>query len=338
MLVVMNRTDRLVAMVMYLQGRRVVTADELATHFEVNVRTIYRDVSALGEAGVPIVGEAGVGYSLVKGYHLPPVMFTAEEAMALFIGGEMVKRFADASMVAPMDSALLKIRSVLPRERQDDLERLNRAIAIYGAPRLQSGLDQRTLLPIQQAIVSRRVLRMTYRAKGTTETTVRDVEPLGITLHNGGWYLVGWCRLRRDFRHFKLERLRSLDVLSERFEMRPDFSLRAHLESQMRAEETVTVRVWFSVDAMERVRRESFTGIVTEKATADGCELELRTFSLEWLANWLLSFGDNAEALAPARLRLLVLERALAVADRYRRPGRPVRAAVPDRAEMVEVS
>jgi predicted DNA-binding transcriptional regulator YafY len=144
--------------------------------------------------------------------------------------------------------------------------------------------------------------------------------------------------LRRDFRHFKLERLRSLDVLSERFEMRPDFSLRAHLESQMRAEETVTVRVWFSVDAMERVRRESFTGIVTEKATADGCELELRTFSLEWLANWLLSFGDNAEALAPARLRLLVLERALAVADRYRRPGRPVRAAVPDRAEMVEVS
>lgn len=119
----MNRTDRLVAMVMHLQGRRVVKAEELAAHFEVNVRTIYRDVSALGEAGVPIVGEAGVGYSLVKGYHLPPVMFTAEEAMALFIGGEMVKRFADASMVAPMDSALLKIRSVLPRERQDDLDR-----------------------------------------------------------------------------------------------------------------------------------------------------------------------------------------------------------------------
>jgi predicted DNA-binding transcriptional regulator YafY len=96
--------------------------------------------------------------------------------------------------------------------------------------------------------------------------------------------------------------------------------------------------VWFSLDAMERVRRESFTGIVTEKATADGFELDLRTFSLEWLANWLLSFGDNAEALAPARLRQLVLESALAVANRYRRPGRPVRSVVPDRAEMVEVS
>lgn len=334
----MNRTDRLVAMVMHLQGRRVVKAEELAAHFEVNVRTIYRDVSALGEAGVPIVGEAGVGYSLVKGYHLPPVMFTAEEAMALFIGGEMVKRFADASMVAPMDSALLKIRSVLPRERQDDLERLNRAIAIYGAPRLQSGLDQRTLLPIQQAIVSRRVLRMTYRAKATAEATVRDVEPLGITLHNGGWYLVGWCRLRKDFRHFKLERLQGLEVLGERFEMRPDFSLRAHLESHMRTEVTVTARVWFSRDAMERVRRESFTGIVAEKSTDDGCELELRTFSLEWLANWLLSFGENAEALAPARLRLLVLERATAVADRYRRGRRVVRASAPEAVELAEIS
>lgn len=148
-------------------------ADELATHFEINVRTVYRDVSALSEAGVPVVGEAGVGYSLVKGYHLPPVMFTAEEATALFVGGEMVKQFADASMTGPMESALLKIRSVLPRDRQDDLDRLTRATAIYGSPRLTSGLDQRTLLPIQQAIVSRRVLRMTYRGKGRETATTR---------------------------------------------------------------------------------------------------------------------------------------------------------------------
>src|SRR5258705_9298106 len=131
----MNRVDRLMAIALRLQSRRVVRAEDLAAHFEISVRTVYRDLAALGEAGIPIIGEAGVGYSLVKGYHLPPVMFTSEEAMALFVGGEMVKQFADASMTGPMESALLKIRSVLPRERQDDLDRLTRATAIYGSPR-----------------------------------------------------------------------------------------------------------------------------------------------------------------------------------------------------------
>lgn len=145
----MNRTDRLVAMVMHLQGRRVVRARDLAEHFEITERTVYRDIAALSEAGVPISGEAGVGYSLVKGYHLPPVMFTAEEATALFVGGELVRQFADESLRAPMASALLRIRSVLPRDRQDDLDRLARATAVVGSPRLPSGVDQRTLLPIQ---------------------------------------------------------------------------------------------------------------------------------------------------------------------------------------------
>lgn len=317
MLNVMNRTDRLVAMVMFLQGRRVVKAEDLASHFEVNIRTVYRDVSALSEAGVPVVGEAGVGYSLVKGYHLPPVMFTAEEAMALFIGGEMVKQFADASMTGPMDSALLKIRSVLPRERQDDLDRLTHATAIYGAPRLPSGLDQRTLLPIQQAIVSRRVLRMTYRARGTEADTIREVEPLGVTFHGGAWYLVAWCRLRQDFRSFKLERLKAMDVLAERFAARPDFSLRAHLEQSRSSDDNLITRVWFSERAIDRVRRESYTGIIKEEPARGGFDVHLRTFSLEWFARWLLSFGGDAEALAPEKLRTLVRSQALLVAKRY---------------------
>jgi Predicted transcriptional regulator len=299
----MNRTDRLVAMVMFLQGRRVVKADELAAHFEVNVRTIYRDVAALCEAGVPVVGEAGVGYSLVKGYHLPPVMFTTEEAMALFIGGELVKEFADASMAEPMESALLKIRSVLPRDRQDDLERLRKAVAIFGAPKLPSGIDQRTLLPIQQAVVSRRVLRMTYRGKARTEETCREVEPLGVTFHGGAWYLVAWCRLRKDFRYFKLERVRGLEVLHERFEARPDFSLEDYMEKAMAPEESIEVTVWFAPAALERARRESYTAIVSEREARGGTEMVLRSYSLEWLARWVLSFGADAEAVAPAELR-----------------------------------
>src|SRR5439155_11114684 len=104
----MNRLDRLMAMVLRLQGRRVVRAEDLATHFEISVRTVYRDIAALGEAGIPVMGEAGVGYGLAKGYHLPPVMFTAEEASALFMGGKLVDYLTDASLRKQMDSALLK--------------------------------------------------------------------------------------------------------------------------------------------------------------------------------------------------------------------------------------
>ena len=109
-------------MVLFLQGRRVVRASDLATHFEITERTVYRDICALAEAGVPIVGEAGVGYSLMKGYQLPPVMFSADEATSLFVGGELVKHFTDASLQAPMSSALDKLRAVLPRDRQDHVE------------------------------------------------------------------------------------------------------------------------------------------------------------------------------------------------------------------------
>lgn len=313
----MNRTDRLVAMVLFLQGRRVVRAEEMARHFEVTVRTVYRDIVALGEAGVPVVGEAGVGYSLVKGYHLPPVMFTAEEAVALFVGGEMVKQFADASMAKPMELALLKIRSVLPLDRRDDLDRLARATAIYGETRSPAGLDQRTLLPIQQAIVSRRVLRMTYHGRERNADTVRDVEPLGVTFRGGAWYLVAWCRLRKDFRYFKLERLRSLDVLNERFATRPDFSLRKFLEQNATARGGIAARIWLSGDAIERARRENSAAITTERPARGGFEVELKTFSLEWLARWMLSFGPEAEALAPAKLRALVRAEANAIAQRH---------------------
>jgi len=304
----MNRTDRLVAMVMFLQGRRVVRAEELAQHFEVTVRTVYRDVAALSEAGVPVAGEAGVGYSLVKGYHLPPVMFTAEEAMALFVGGEMVKQFTDASLVSPMLTALLKIRSVLPRERQDDVERLAQSMAIEGRPRAPDGIDQRVLLPLQQAIVARRVLRLTYRARDRREDTARDVEPLGVTFYGGAWYLVAWCRLRQDFRHFKIERVRGLEVRDEHFKPRPGFSLRQHLAESAARTELLPATVWFADTAVERARRESFGGLGTERVVAGGVEADMLTFSYPWLVRWVLSFGGDAEIRAPREARRQMIE------------------------------
>ncbi|MBL9207329.1 MAG: YafY family transcriptional regulator [Opitutaceae bacterium] len=324
----MNRTDRLVAMVMYFQGRRLVRAEELAEHFEVSVRTVYRDVAALSEAGVPVTGEAGVGYSLVKGYHLPPVMFTGDEAMALFVGAEMVKRFTDASLSRPMESAVLKLRAVLPREQQDDVDRLARAMVVAGGGALREGLDQQVLLPIQQAVVSRRVLRLCYRARGEDEPTRRDVEPLGVVFYGGAWYLVGWCRLRGGMRQFKLQRVISLTLLEERFPQRPEFSITRYLDEWMAVDAMVAVRVWFAAGAVERARRESYSGFIESKPVTGGVEARLLTFSLPWFARWMLSFGEDAEALEPEELRTLVEKEANQVLQRYvRTPDRTLSGA-----------
>ncbi len=306
-------------MVLHLQGRRVVRAVELAGHFEVNIRTVYRDIAALGEAGVPISGEAGVGYCLMKGYQLPPVMFTAEEATSLFVGGELVKRFTDASLHTPMVSALDKLRAVLPKERQDHIEKLTQRTLVYGRPDqiVPEAAAQRWLITVQQGVVLRRVLRMDYRGRGQEVNTPREVEPLGIVFYGGAWYLVAWCRLRQDYRHFRVDRIRGLELSSVVFAAREDFSLVKHMKEATTREDVLPVKVWFANRAQDRARRESQATLVKGEVRESGAEFALYAWSLEWLARWLLSFGADAEALAPAKLRKLVKQEARAVLEKY---------------------
>lgn len=314
----MNRVDRLMAMVLQLQGRRVVRAEDIAAHFEISVRTVYRDLAALGEAGVPIVAEAGVGYSLVNGYHLPPVMFTAEEASALSLGGKLVDHLTDASLRKQMESALLKIRSVLPRDRQDYLERLERSTAVVspGANAIPR-LSGEALIPIQRALAERRVLALDYLGGQRREVTKRHVEPLGLIYYADNWHLIAHCRLRRDVRDFRTDRILKLELQKELFNGHADFSLSRYLEAEIHSGNFEMARIRFVPEAMERVRRERYWGLVEEKPAPAGIAVTLLDCSLEWLAGWVLSFGSMAEVLAPERLKKLVAGEAEKVAAKY---------------------
>lgn len=322
----MNRTDRLVGMVMHLQGRRVVRAEELAEHYGISLRTVYRDIAALGEAGVPVVGEAGVGYSLVKGYHLPPVMLTAEEAGALFTGGELAKKFSDGSLNTAVDGALAKLRAILPPDRKDHMEHLARGTVIAtmrggnGGGANEAGPP--CLAAVQQAVARRRVLAMVYRGRVRAEETVREVEPLGVVFYGGNWYLVAWCRLRKDLRHFRVDRIQNLELRMETFGTREDFSLSRHIEDYAQKGDTFPAKVWFARDVQERARAESYATLVAGDVRDDGAEFWMLTWSYDWLARWLLSFGPEAEALEPAELREKVggLAEAVAASHRKKRP------------------
>jgi predicted DNA-binding transcriptional regulator YafY len=282
---------------------------------------VYRDIGALAEGGVPVTGEAGVGYSLVKGYHLPPVMFTADEAAALFIGAEMVKRFTDASLRGPMMSAIEKLRAALPRDRQEHVERLARHTVISGHARgsVENPDAHPWLRPVQQAVVERRVLALVYRGRNQEVDTPREVEPLGVAFHSGAWYLVAWCRLRGALRHFRIDRIRWLELRAETVPLRPDFSLAAHLDETVAPAQRIPVRVWFARAAQERARQESYATLALEKERDGGAEFSLFACSLEWIAQWIISFGGEAEAVGPDRLRALVQEQLARLVSLYER-------------------
>ncbi len=308
------------AILLLLQGRRLVRGEEIASHFEISLRTVYRDVAALSEAGVPVVAEAGVGYSLLKGYSMPPVMFTPEEAGALFLGGELVNHLTDPSLEGPMRSALLKIRAVLPRAQQDRLDRLEgtTALMMRRPPDPDAGgSGKAALITIQEALARRRVLEIDYRKPGIDAATRRAIEPLGLIYYADHWHLIAYCRWRGDVRDFRLDRILDLRLTGEEYAGRGEFSLRDHLDSWRERARSEPMVVRLEEGVVDRFRRAWMGGIASERREADRWVMEVMAGDCEWLARWLLSFGTALEVLAPESLRRRMAESARELARHH---------------------
>lgn len=314
----MNRIDRLTGMILLLQSHRVITAEEIASHYEMSVRTVYRDLAALGEAGVPIVAEAGVGYSLMRGYHMPPVMFTEQEAAALFMSGEVTEQIADGTLRTSLRSALLKVLSVLPKERHDSLKKLKQTVGVWiGGPRKED--EHRALMPLQQAVARRLCVRLSYNAGSRGEVSSRIVEPLGMMYYAREWHLIAYCRMRKDFRDFRLDRVVNWEVTNETFDGHKDFSVQAFLAESLNEHEITPSTVLFHPAAVDRARREMTCSRIAEKPLADGrIQFEMLAWSNEWLLGWLLSFGTSVEVLHPPELRQRLHDLAKQVAENHR--------------------
>jgi predicted DNA-binding transcriptional regulator YafY len=213
---VTRRADRLFQLVQELRRRPVVTAAFLARELEVSERTIYRDIQDLMSTGVPIDGEAGVGYTLRRGYDLPPLMFTEGEIEAIVLGMRFVASWGDPALSKAAGSALGRIEAAVPdrlRERVRDTRLFAPGFRVPAGSVAQLGA-------IRAAIGESRKLRMDYRdAMG--DRTTRVVRPLGLFFWGSSWSLEGWCELRDDFRSFRLDRVIGLEVLDERFQNEP---------------------------------------------------------------------------------------------------------------------
>lgn len=216
----MRRADRLFDLVQRLRGRRLATAEQLAGWLEVSVRTVYRDVADLQARGVPIEGEAGVGYRLRAGFSLPPLMFSPAEAQALVAAVRMAQPRMDAAMAGQAESAMGKILSVLPSDARAAAE----SLALFAPDVGVSEEVRRTLEAVRQAVVQRRKLHIAYADEGG-RASQRTVRPLGSFFWGSVWTLAAWCELREDFRSFRLDRIASLQTLEAGFRDEPGRTL-----------------------------------------------------------------------------------------------------------------
>jgi predicted DNA-binding transcriptional regulator YafY len=222
----MRRADRLFLLIHALRGRRAaLPAHRLAETLGVSLRTVYRDVADLQLSGVPIEGEAGVGYVLRKGAEIPPLMFNADELEALVVGTRFVRAFGGARLGAGAKAALLKIEAVLPPELRERSAR-SRIFAPEVARMESSGLIDR----LHAAIESHAVLRVEYRASDAA-TTTRDIEPLCLAFWGGSWTIGAYCRMRCDFRSFRPDRIAAIAETGETFIETPERGLAAYLLS-----------------------------------------------------------------------------------------------------------
>jgi predicted DNA-binding transcriptional regulator YafY len=305
----MNRIDRLHAILTHLQSKRLVTAQEIADRFNISLRTVYRDVKALDESGVPVIGEAGTGYTIMEGYRLPPVMFSREEASALLLGSKLAERFADEAAQKHFSAALFKIKAVLRGSDKDYVEDLTEHIAVLTRPSPVTEISHQYLSLLQQAAVQKKVIDLQYHSSAKEETTRRQVEPIGLLYYSSAWHLIAWCRLRKGYRDFRLSRMLKVVLLEEYFDATVHPSVQEYIR-QITAGHTVEeVVVQFDRKVVKYLREEKYlNGFVSEEDLGDTIRMKFMTSSVHYFGHWLLTYADCAMVESPSELKKLMKE------------------------------
>ncbi|PNY79334.1 helix-turn-helix transcriptional regulator [Deinococcus koreensis] len=308
----MNRTDRLLAIVLELQGRGRARADDLARQLEVSKRTIYRDVLALNEAGVPIVSTPGQGYTLMPGYFLPPLHFSVDEAVMLLLGSDVMTQAFDPGLAGAAGRAARKISAVLGEDVQREVQFLRDHLRLV--ERDPGGDETRgKLRTLRQATLERRTVEFRYyKPRGGGEA--RRVQPHGLFRLNTAWLLAAFDPDRAALRTFRLDRMEGLRLLSEPFERQPEFKLE---RDESREGRGLIVRALFAPEVAREVRHHPSYYVTRAQETLDGLLVTLQVRSPEEVLPWLLSWGSACRVLEPASLQARLRDVAQELLRRY---------------------
>jgi len=305
----MNRFDRITAILIQLQSRKIVKAQDLAERFEISLRTVYRDMNTLAEAGVPIIGEAGIGYSIMDGYRLPPVMFTKEEARTFITAEKLMEKFTDSSTKTHYQSAMFKIKSVLKSTEKNLLEDMEQHIEIRHQREAFNPILNNTLETILKGISEKKVIRLQYSAFNSDESTSREIEPVGVFHEHSYWYLVAFCLLRNSYRNFRCDRMSKIE-LTDRIFSKQHASLKEYLNSVPKLENLQLIVIRVSKHMMRYIQEQKhYYGFVSEKQSGNEFEITFLTISLEGFARWYTMIAEFASIIQPPELTQHVRKR-----------------------------
>lgn len=305
-----KRFDRVIAILIQLQSKRIVKAQELADRFEVSLRTIYRDIRTLEASGVPIYGEAGIGYSLVDGYRLPPVMFTREEAGSFIAAEKLMQQFIDKELGAHYQSAMFKLKAVLQHSDKDWISGIESKVLIQPPSSTLFNENAPNALAILFGCVAEKTqCVIDYQAVEADKPSERTIEPVGIFHDHNNWYVFGFCHLRNDYRQFRADRIEGIRKTDVPF-TREHAALETYLNKEQ-AQQTTQVRLLVDKKISRYLSSEKkYHGFVSQKNLGDKVEMTFLCPDLEnGFVRWFLMFADHATILEPERLKTLVLDK-----------------------------
>ncbi len=316
----MNRIDRLTAILIHLQSKQIVKAEEIAERFEISKRTVYRDIRALEEAGVPIGAEAGKGYFICEGYYLPPVMFTKKEAVAMLLAGKFIEKLTDEGTTIDYQSALYKIRSVLSTGDKEFISELGDYIDIK---LISSFADENKrcnfLGEIQNALVHQKILRIDYSSYYKEEYTKgRLIEPIGLCYYGLSWHLISFCKLRNDYRDFRIDRIQQLTVTEQSYERKERDSMDEYFKNFINSNELIEIIVRFDKKVYDELRTQKYYyGFIQQTELENKVEMVFLNDSFDYIGRWLLRFGNNAEIIKPNGLIHVMKKLASEICEHY---------------------
>ncbi|MFN8457025.1 MAG: YafY family protein [Anaerolineae bacterium] len=316
-----NIATRLITLLMLLQRQPNQKAGELAHELGVSIRSLHRYIVMLDEIGIPIYSERGPygGFSLVRGYKMPPLVFTPEEAVAVYLGTGLVEQMWGQLYREAVHGVLAKLDNVLPDEQRQEVAWARRTLLATCLHRVDPQRLSPHLEKLRQAIHERQQVRMKYRGQGQLEVLQRELNPYALVHRAGWWYSIGYCHLRQALRTFRVDRIIELAVLDETFQVPADFDAQAYLATEPQPQ--VTVRLRFVPDgAGLALDNRAYWDTVEEQA--DGSvAVTFAVPDLNWAASIVLSYGGWAVVVEPRELYNLVREWANHIAGLHQPEG-----------------
>jgi predicted DNA-binding transcriptional regulator YafY len=312
--------SRLITLILLLQNRPNQKAGELAKKLSVSLRTIHRYFAMLDEMGIPIFSERGPygGFSLVRGYKIPPLIFSLEEAIAVYLGTSLVSEMWGQLYRDAAQGAMAKLENILPDEQRGEINWARQSLIATGLHRADMSALLPSLEELRRATRERHQISAVYQSAANARAMRRKINPYALVFRAGLWYLVGYCHLRVAPRTFRVDRIQKLTLLSEPFQMPKEFDIHKYLENEFKDQPMIRARLKFLPERAHIVTSNPLLWESTQEEPDGSIVATLTAPDLPWLASMTLSYANWAIVLEPPELRSMVREWAQATIDRYR--------------------